>query len=369
MTKHRDFDLQRFVAGVTTEALMAFLGRFGLEPPSGWATIHGEALRGWLAEPEQADAEPTVLEHLRRVNDLGLRSAGALYAACEKHGITSGPGESLEQLALRIFLEDEEAFDYAWSRYLLYTNVEFLTEYYFPAGRIEVSNEQRLGFQRQLRDSLASLARGRQCRVDAHSDDDEAVIVIQRGHYLRTVPLFASETSDDIDYRNFRPVVDDLIFYDPHSSILRIKATTRTERETYLGLFAHHIAGRDDLVMNALNEQVYTLEPLQNGTFSYSGSGAIVGVRLVRARIQFGPKAYDDVVAEDVLRALATRELGISLQSGPLLQVALMFEFQVGKDIRPVRCEIRPPSRGWVRDRRFEPAISQYLREQCVKLR
>jgi hypothetical protein len=367
MVKHRDLNLSRLVAGVPPDSLRAFLALYGLDPPF-WASVNGDVLRAWLSEPDQVEREATVLEHLRRVNDLGLQSSGALIAACNKHGISPRPKESLEALALRLFVDAHQAFDYAWSRFLLYTNVEYLTEYHFPAGPLGMETEMRTAFHDGVREHFAKEYRGRQCRVDPHEDNGELVVVVQRGHYQRTVGLFSKADSDEIDYLNFQPVVDDLLMYDPAAQILRIKTTTKSDREMYLWLFAHHVAGRDDLVRPALDERVYTLEPIQNGTFNYAGAGDVLGVRLVRARIQFGPKAYDDIHAEDVLKALANRSMGLSLSSGPLLRAALVFDFRVGLKSQPVRFEIAPPSRGWVRDRRFEGPIHDYLKAQGVKL-
>jgi hypothetical protein len=368
MTRHRDFDIRRFVSVVPLDGLARFFECLQIVQPSGWASLNGDALDLWLREPEQSEIEALVRQHLRRINDLGNQATGALIAACERYGIQPESRESFEALALRLFTETPEAFSYAWSRYLIYTNAEHLTEFYFPAGNLGLNQEAIHGLRDGLRQWFDEHHQGHQCRVEAYEDDGELIIAVQRGHYVRTISLFADD-SDKVSYRNFRPVVDDVMVYDPRSSILRIKATTKSEREAYLWNLSHHLAGRDELFNIALRERIYTLGPIQDETFDFHGDAEIVEVRLTRAKIQLGPRAYADIHSADVRATLAYGAPGINLQSGPLLAISLLFLFRVGKSEQPVHCSITPPSKGKIPDDVFGAKVDAYLRAQGIKLR
>ena len=136
---------------------------------------------------------------------------------------------------------------------------------------------------------LSDQAKGVQCRLRTFNDGGDLVLLVQRGAYVQTVSFWEG---DELRTQRFRPAVEDVIVFEPDTALLRVKATYPAEREQYLRLFAAHCAGDPRLADAAIATELYSLAPIQDGTFDYRGTGPIVGIELVKVRLKlFGAAA------------------------------------------------------------------------------
>ena len=125
---------------------------------------------------------------------------------------------------------DTDAFQYAWTRYLLFSTDSMLTSYSLDVLRLDTSEERIGQFQLDLNRWFASQSKGSQCKVHCFQEEEATILNIQRGSYLRTV---ARWKGDRIEIETFRPATEDLLVYSPEKSALTIKASLTKERESW----------------------------------------------------------------------------------------------------------------------------------------
>jgi hypothetical protein len=78
-----------------------------------------------------------VLEDFRRINDLCERGMNLVVRACQKFDLHFDPDMTKEEMAMRLFLDHRDAFEFAWSRYLLYSSSSRLSFHEIPADRVQ----------------------------------------------------------------------------------------------------------------------------------------------------------------------------------------------------------------------------------------
>ena len=200
-------------------------------------------------------------------------------------------------------------------------------------------------------------------------EDGQTILHIERGSYLRTV---ARWKEDGIEIETFRPATEDVIVYDPELSTLTIKAGLVKDRDHYFLAFAVHLAENLELATKAVESQVFSLAPIQQRKFDYTGNEEITRIALVKAslRINDMDSPQPEIKSKNVLETLSRSLRGISLDQGQLTSVRLRFQ------VRPdngqpatVSFDIEPPSRTNLAQKRYAKIIESYLREQGVKLR
>jgi hypothetical protein len=65
---------------------------------------------------------------------------------CKAHSIDFDPNELAPQIAMKLFLENREAFKFAWSRYLLHASTSRLSIYNIPKQDLTASEEHLQDF-------------------------------------------------------------------------------------------------------------------------------------------------------------------------------------------------------------------------------
>ena len=116
---------------------------------------------------------------------------------------------------------------------------------------------------------------------------------------------------------------------------------------------------------------MFSLEPIQNNTFDFTGNGIITGVALTWAKIRL----YDPHSLEIGLKSKSGMGLDSGLLRSHLRQgklVAVRFRFYIRPDEgRPatVSFEVQPPVRSNLTQKRYADIIEDYLKEQGVMLR
>ena len=368
MPKHRGLSLKRFVFAVPWDFFERYFQQ--LKPdarPNAWAFLNPDVLEDFLSDPANAEASPAILEDFHRINDLGGTHFGLLLKACDRSGIECDQELSPEALSIQLFLEDRDAFEYAWTMYLFFASLARVAEYCFPAGPLMPDDEQIAQMKANLQGWFANHKKGSQCEIASFLDSDGLLVRISRGSYLKTV---ARWNGNAIEFETFRPASEDILQYDPGSSRLKVKCGVRRDRERYVRAFAHFVARNAELADIAFNQRVLSLQPIQDGSFSYGGCGPITQVSLIEAHLKL-PLLNEPIYivkSTDVLRALA--EVGLSLASGDLLRAKLRFELRLEAEKRPreISVDIEPPGYSSPVQRSYARIIDDYLRDQGVRL-
>ncbi len=370
MPRHRGLSLKRFVFAVPWNLFERYFAELKSDArPNAWAFLNSDVLEDFLSDPANAEASPAILEDFHRVNDLAGAHFGLLMRAYEESGADCDQELSPEELSMRLFLDDRDAFEYAWTMYLLWATPCRVYEYSFPAGAIGAEDEQIAPMKANLQGWFAINKKGSQCEIARFRDVDGLLIRISRGSYLKTV---ARWKGNEVAFETFRPASEDILNYHPTLSRLRVQCGIRRDRERYVQSFAEFLGGDPTLAEHALNQRVFSLDPIKNRSFNYGGYGPITRVWLIEAHIRL-PILGDPIhiiKGADVLRALDESNCAFLLEFGELLRVRLRFEMRVEARRRPryPYVDIEPPGYSSLVQRAYAQVVDDYLRDQGVRL-
>ena len=365
MPKHRTLDLAKFVHGISWELFQRYFD--GLLPgrqPSPWAFLNENAMEQFLSDPQNAEASAVIMEDFQSINDIAAEGMNLIVLAYDRTVAPFDQEQSVQELAMRLFLDHPDAFQFAWSRYLFFGASSKLTSYPIDMPPLNITDETVEQFRADLQRWFSRLAKGNQCRVNWFQEPGQTMLHIQRGSYVRTI---ARWKEDRIEIESFRPASEDLMIYDSEQSDLTIKAGLAKERAYYLQAFATHLAGDIDLARRAMDSQSFSLIPLQEGTFDYTGNGVITRVTLVWAKLRLNDRHSTQVQIKstDVMATLHGSLREVSLNQGQLIGVRLRVQLQPDNQ-RPatVSFDIEPPARTNLAQKRYANIIEDYLKEQ-----
>ncbi len=164
---------------------------------------------------------------------------------------------TVQQLALRLFLDDRSAFDYAWSRYLLYGGHPRLSRYPLLIESSGLNSVSTTYIERRLSDYFGKQAKGN-CHVEIFEDADEIIVRIVRGSYLRNVAFWQG---NEVTLHKLRPAADDVLVYNPSERVASIKAAKRGDQFEYLKAFCATVAADEAPAWDAFDSELYSLEP------------------------------------------------------------------------------------------------------------
>jgi hypothetical protein len=338
------------------------------ELPAGWQLLNASAMSEYLSDPKHAEASAIILDDFRRVSDIANEGTGVLTRACNKYQIRFGEAPT-ESIAMELFLDHPEAFEFAWSRYLLYGSNTMLIVHPLPLGHLEVTDQQLADFRNGVRLWFARQAKGEQCHVKKFDDDEEVVILIQHGTYVQTLSFW---DGDEVKTTSFRPALEDVIVYEPSGEILRIKAIQANDRDEYLRLFATCIGGDESLADDAAKGEVFSLTPVEDGSFDFAGDGPIRKVELRQVKmVVFGAT---NLIAEfkspNIVRSFEHDLPGFGLSSGLLVKARFRFYIpETGERPTTVTFSVEPPGTTDLAERKHSDEILRYLRKQGVRVR
>ena len=370
MPHHRSLSLRTFVRSIPWDVFQAYFDQLAIgQSPSGWEFINAVAMQRFLDDPKNDATGAAIREDFRRINDLCGKGMSLVTRAYNRNGIPMAPNTNALELAMRLYLEHRDAFDYAWSRYLLlYGSASKLTFHHVEARKLVVQPDHVQHLKTELTEWFSSLAKGDVCNVQHFEDQGQHVFLISRGSYLRTV---AHWQGDHVAFTSFRPASEDVLVFDPVDCQLTIKASIAKERSRYLKAFATYIVEDESLVEATASAPMFTLIPFQNGSFDFRGDGDITGITLVRMRMRLPGRDAPtfELRSEDVPQTLRSQFNGFGLDHGELTSVELCFSVRP-KGERPlkVNVEIEPPSRTDLVHKRYNDIIERYLRDQRVKI-
>jgi len=355
MPKHRGLTLKKFVHAIPWDLFQRYFAALEWETqPSDWVFLNHEAMEEFLKRPENAQVSGVILEDFRRINDICEQGMNLVVRAYQKFNLESDPDRPRQELAMRLFLDHRDAFEFAWSRYLLYASSSRLSLHRVPSDRVLLAESEVAAFAEESRRWFADLAKGNVCSV--------------RRSYIRTIAYWEG---DRIALNSFRPASEDILAYSPETSLLSIKASLEKDRQQYLRAFVKCIARDESLVEEAMRDHVFSLIPLQDGTFDFGGDGSISRIELLKVRLKlYGPgDPVIEVKSADVLQTFAHNLEGLSLASGELTLARFRFHIRPN-DEKPAKVtfEIEPPSRTDLAQKRYADIVQRYLVQQGVKL-
>lgn len=370
MPKHLSLSLEKFIQVIPWYHFQQYFDKRKTKfPNNGWELINAEALQHFLDDPDNAELAATIQEDFQKINDLGMQGMPIMVQACKKCNIDILPEELPLQLGMRLFMEHSYAFEFAWSRFLLYNTPNRLSIYPLPKfNHLDIDDIKIQAFKHGVQVWFTELAKGEQCEVLRYEDRGETVILIRHGGYIRTTPFWQGS---EVSLNSYRPALEDLLVYDPVKSELFIKAPYPKDRERYLRLFAYCILGDEDIAEQALKDQVFTLTPLQDGSFSFTGDGNILKIDLIMVRMKLygATNPIIELKAENITTAFKNDLGTLTLKSGILTQARFCFHIrQPGKKPSEITFEIEPPSRTDLTSKKYNEIIEEYLIKQKVKL-
>jgi hypothetical protein len=128
--------------------------------------------------------------------------------------------------------------------------------------------------------------------------------------------------------------------------------------------------GDESLATNGNRDKTYTLKPLQDGSFNWSGNKHISEIILTEVKLRLMGKTRPVVIISsgDVRKSLQEGISGIDLSNGELVYARFRFVLKVDGKKRKVSVEIVPPMTTDLAQKRYSDIISDYLKEQGVKL-
>jgi hypothetical protein len=269
---------------------------------------------------------------------------------------------------MRLFLDHRDAFEYAWTLYLLVGQRASMCEFHFPAGDIgKVSKQDEKILQASLKSWFQQHKEGQHCELRIFRDRDSILIRISRGAVIRTV---ARWQENRIAFESFRPVREDVIVYEPGRSCLSVRTRLRRDREFYVRQVAEHIAHRPELAEVALKTKVWSLEPFQNDTFDYRGDGVITSISLVEIQVKLNDHTLILRSPHNLRSSLGSEIDGIPIRRGEWAKVGLRFALAMESRRKPhyVVVHIEPPGYSDLKQKSYGDLVEAYLRREKVKM-
>ena len=295
------------------------------------------AVEEFMADPRNVEAKGWVQQDLRKINDICDKGKNLLVRAYKYFEIEWKEGCTPESMAMRLFLDHKEAFDYAYTWYCYYRASSKMSHHNMP-GDFNVTEGKLDVFRAEVRDWFKGLAKGTECMVTHYNEEDKAVFLIKHGSYVRTVAYWKE---DKIEITSFRPANEDLFFYNKEIEVLSVKASLQKDREQYIRSFSRCIMGDESLADSEGRDTIYTLKPLQDGSFNWDGNENVKRVILteVRLKLQGDTEPVIKVSSKDVRKTLAQDFSDVGLDTCELTYVHFRFILDVDGYDRAAGCE------------------------------
>jgi hypothetical protein len=324
------------------------------------------AIEAFMEDPRNTEAKGFVLQDFRKINDICEKGKNLLVRAYKYFNLTRDDRHTLENLAMKLFLDHEEAFDYAYAWYSYYHASGKMSHHSIP-GDFSVTDEKLDAFLEETKEWFRELAKGRECLITHYDEENSTVILIEHGSYIRTITYWQEK---EIKMISFRPASEDILLYNNENNVLSIKASLAKDREQYIESFSRCIMGDESLAESEERDAIYTLRPLQNGSFNWDGNESVKKVILTEVILKL-PGSTDPVVkinSKDVRESLSENFSDIGLDAGELTYAHFHFILDVDGKEQKVSFMIAPPDVSDLAQKKHVDIISDYLKQQGVKL-
>ena len=364
MPRHRSLTLRKFVDSIDHQLMERyFTTKFSTYKLPVHIILDAETVEDFMQDPRNIEAKGLIKEDFSRINDICDKGKNHVVRSYRFHEIPIDGKLTPQGLAMQLFLDHPEAFDYAFAWHCYYNSSSKMSHHNIP-GDFELSDKQIESFQKDTKDWFENLAKGEECQVQTYNEDGQTVILVKHGSYVQTI---AHWKNDEIETISYRPAHEDLLLYDKDKGLLSIKARLDKDRQEYIRLFSKHLmqdeslADRDDL------NKIYSLQPLQDGSFDWNGNEHIRQIILTKIKfvLRDSTNTVLEIKSDDVRKSLDM--LGYK-KLGLLISVRFRFVLDIDGKTRKVSFMIAPPDVSDLSRKKYSDIISSYLTKQGVKL-
>jgi hypothetical protein len=372
MTVHRSLSLRRFVTALNdTDATLLqryFLRMIAKEQilPH-LSVLYYDYVNNLLETLDDGRIKEMIYEDFRRINDICEQKAATLVWASKLFQIQLSPKETLQGLAMRIFLDYPDAFEYAWTRYCIYASSSKVSRHNLPCQNLQVDPEKLEAFETEIKKYFADSAKGEECHVHFYDEMEQVIMLVERGSYLRAL---AHWEGGEIKVESFRPASEDVLIFERKTNQLCIQTPFHTDMEQYIRSFTKVIIGDPALAKNPDRDKIYSLDPILNDSFNWDGNEFIKNIVPLEAKLKIkgATEAVIEIRSKDLRLTLEQDLDSPNLSSMELREMKFRFAIEMQGKEEKVTFVIAPPFATDLAKKKHADLISAYLRENGVQL-
>jgi hypothetical protein len=146
MLKHRSLSLKRFVKAVDPFLVEEYFTRsLSSDQPIGNLRGMGmtyDHVKNQLAGITDEHIKGKIGEELKRINDIGEQGMNILLRVTKSHDIKLDSNETPQQIAMKIFLNNHNAFEHAWALYCYYRSECKIYEYCLDCDDFKIDHSK-----------------------------------------------------------------------------------------------------------------------------------------------------------------------------------------------------------------------------------
>lgn len=220
-------------------------------------------------------------------------------------------------------------------------------------------------FPAEVRTWLRYLATRGEAVVTSYDEKGSTVILLAREGRPREL---ARWHTIELRVLSFGPPDKAVLVHDALTNVLSVRARPPTFRDLRLGRRADRVLQAGAAAPGWDPDTIYSLEPLERGTFNWEGNERIGGIVITRAclRVPGASEAYLTVSSGDVRRTLRDEIPQFALEGGELVQVRFRCTIEVDGEEVHVSFTVRPPSISDLPQKSHWEMIAEFLKEQGV---
>lgn len=325
-------------------------------------------IRGLLETINDERVREMIYEDFHRINDICEQKASLLVWASKLFQIQTSLDETIPALAMRLFLDYPQAFKHAWRIFSVYASSKKMSCHNLPCQSLQVDLEKLKDFENELKDYFSESAKGEECHIYFYDEDDQVILLVERGSYLHTLTHWEGR---EIKAKSYRPAEEDLLIYDRKNGQLYIQAPCPTDMEQYIQSFAKIFIGDPLLAERPDRDRVYTLDSILKDSCSWVGNEYIKSIVPVEGKLKIkgATEALVNIRSKD-LRLTLEQDLnsyGLSFMELIDIKFRLIIENQGKKE--NITFEIAPPYVTGIPNKKHADIILTYLKDNGVLLR
>jgi len=368
MPRHKSLTLKRFVDSISPDLMERYFEKtFPRYELPYHIIMDTEVIEDFMSDPRNAEAKALIKEDFAKINDICDKGKNHVVRAYRQYGIPLNDKLTLQSLAMRLFLDYPEAFDYAFAWHSYYDSSSKMSHHHLPSDKpenFELTDSKIKSFQSDTKQWFENLAKGTECVITPYNEDGLTVILIKHGSYIRTVAHWKDETIQTISYR---PANEDLLLYNREKGMLSIKASLEKDRVEYVRLFSKHLMNDETLAEREDINSIYSLKSIQDGTFSWNGNEIIRRIILTKIKLVLNDNhdTVHEITSQNVLESL--KDSSVKLNGGILTYAKFRFVLDIDGKEQKITFMISPPDVSDLAQKKYADIISDYLKSQGVK--
>ena len=373
MAKHRKFNVDRFVDKFQgqEELLTAFLARWAgrLEVPAG--KTDAPTFKKFLARGD-GESMDDLYESLYRAYDLcSERGHEDLVAACRDFPpYDPDPDGKLpvECLSLKVFTENEDAFNLAYDRNTMWKADRFTVYRGQPGKAIEGPRDAVARFRQRLAELFHYDKSSDRVLVRAYQEGSYTNLIVYHEKRTQAPLVFSgSKAALKVVPKILRPAQQDFISYDPTTGQVEVEARFEKEDAELRQAFAQSCLGDADFFEGEGAAKRFNLGAIADRDFqlrtSNEDSASLVELRFRLAQ-KHGPRLI--VRSKDVLETLDFNGLRRRLSADQIESAVIKITFP--DDSRGKRVEMSGTNRIKFKRATHAEDVFRYLKDWGILL-